>query len=269
MDYSKKQISKFICYSILWVFLVILSSCEEKSSKVQEVENLFGLEIITNKSHRNYSSGIVYKSINDSARLSNYLDIFIREFQKYPRSYFKNINLQKVILCDSLTIGKHKRAGYPDPDQKTLVLSLDSFEKRTPYLIHIMHHELHHCTEFTLYGSMFHRSEEWLHLNELSFSYGSGGGEAYTAEAEKVNWYWLTHPRKGFSNWYATLGQEEDRAELVALLMNKSRRDTLVSYCKTDTILRNKVKYLIKELNGLVETRSNYWEDILKEFPKD
>lgn len=258
----------FICLRQLLAltFLLTLICCQEKHAKVQEAEDLFGFEIITDQNYRSYSNGIRYNKVDDSIRIANYVAIFIQEFRKYPTSYFDKINLKKVILCNDLYVGNTKRAGYPDPKRNTLVLSIDSFEKRIPYVIHIMHHELHHCTEFALYGTMYYRYKEWQSLNEPNFTYGNGGGDAYLEESKDINWYWLTHPKNGFPNWYATTGEEEDRSELVALLMNKSRRDTLVEYCRRDLFLKKKVLYMVNELNNLVETKSNYWEAVITEF---
>ena len=259
----KNIVLRPLCQLLVLFHFLTLVGCQEKHPKVQEVEALFGLEIITNQDRHSYSNGISYNKIEDSTRISNYLDVFVKEFQKYPTSYFEHIGLKRIILCDDLRVGKVRRAAYPDAQHNTLIFSIDSLKKRMPYLIHIMHHELHHCTEFALYGTMYHRSKTWQSLNEPNFKYGNGGGDAYLEESKEINWYWLTHPKKGFANWYATTGEEEDRSELVALLMNESRRDTLLAYCKEDIVLKKKVFYMINELDGIVKSTSNYWGTIL------
>ena len=145
--------------SLVLVLMLTLVCCQEKHPKVQEVENLFGFEIITNQKFRSYSNRLHYNKVEDSVRIANYLDIFIEEFQKYPIAYFDKINLKRIILCEDLSVGNMKRAAYPDPKRNTLVLSLDAFEKRIPYIIHILHHELHHCTEIALFETKYHKSE--------------------------------------------------------------------------------------------------------------
>lgn len=261
--------SRFRYFCLIILFLRIFSSCTEKLPTVQKAEEILGVEIVANKDYQSTRKRINYKKVSDTAKLSIYIDILVKEFQKYPPSYFDKMNLDRIVLCDDLTVLKQRRAGYPNPYKNSLVLSIDSLGRRIPYLIHVMHHELHHCTEYSLYGSMYHHSEEWLCLNEPDFMYGNGGVTQYTSEGKKINWYWLTHPTPSFPNRYGTLGQEEDRAELMALLMNKSRRDTLVAFCKTDTLLRKKVLFLINELNEFSKTKSNYWETTISELLKE
>ncbi len=247
------------------------SSDKYKSPKVEELEELLEVNVILGKRFRGLSKKISFKGVKDSARTADFLDVFIEEYQKYPPSYFNRINVDKLILCDSLMDGDRRSVAIPYLRKGALLFSIDypiNTDKGKSYFIHIMHHELQHSTDFYLYkGDVFHKSEEWSALNEKNFKYGDGGKVAHREESKSIDWYYLSHTVKGFVNRYSMLGQEEERAELVALIMgNDKRRDTLIEYCKTDEILKNKVQYVINELNTLVKSTSNYWNDVMCEL---
>lgn len=252
---------------------LLISSCSSnkyKHPKVEELEELLGVHVILGKRFRGLSKEVSFKEVKDSARIADYIDMFIEEYQKYPPSYFNRIKVNKLILCDSLMKGDRRSIAVPYLRKGALLFAIDypiHTDRRKWYFVHVMHHELHHSTDFYLYKgdvNMFRKSEEWAALNEKKFEYGEGGEVAYRKESKSIDWYHLSHPAKGFVNRYSMLGQEEDRAELVGLIMgNKKRRDTLIEYCKTDEILKRKVLYVINELNTLVKSKSNYWNDAM------
>lgn len=269
MNFILQRANRVVYTAVVLCIFFSIHSCKEQHPKVKEIKNLFGLEVIIDKDYQSSSGRFSYRKVNDTKRISNYLDILIQEYKKYPPAFFEKININKIIICDSMFVLGRRRSAYPYAQNKTLILAIDFFEERLPYMIHVMHHELHHCTEFSLYGSMYYRSDEWNCLNSANFMYGSGGAIQYKEGSTKKNWYKLTHFKEGFVNEYSSLGQEEDRAELMAILMNKPRRDTLIDYCKTDEYLKKKVHYLINEMNTMMGSSGHHWETILSEFDEN
>ena len=63
-------------------------------------------------------------------------------------------------------------------------------------------------------------------------------------------------------NLYSILGAEEDRAEIVALIMNYEERKNLLDFINKDRILKRKVKLIIKEMNMVNEAKFVTWKEI-------
>ena len=250
--------------SIRTLIIILLSSLAincfaSKISQIDEVEKLFGFEVVLDTNFKSIWTSVSYKGVADTARIVNYLELLQKEYSKYPASYFQRINIDKIIICNGLVINSQKRAAIPDPYKNALFLAIDSSYSEK-YLIHVMHHELHHCTEFFLYENMYYDSDKWTKFNRRKFNYGNGGQIAYKKDTlKKNNWSSLSHPIKGFVNLYSTLGQEEDRCEIVALIMQDSKREILIEFCKRDRHLRKKIRFIISELNGIIDLPTNYW----------
>lgn len=243
---------------IILLSLQTINCFASKIAQIDEVEKLFGFQVILDSNFQSIWPSVSYKGIDDTTRIINYLEVLLKEYSKYPNSYFQCINIEKIIICDNLLIDNQKRAAIPDPYKNALFLAIDTSYSQE-YLIYVMHHELHHSTEFFLYESMYYNSDIWNKFNKRRFKYGNGGQVAYKDSSKNVNWSSLSHPTKGFVNLYSTLGQEEDRSEIIALIMQDSKREILIKYCKRDRRLRKKVKFLINELNGIIDSPSNYW----------
>lgn len=200
-----------------------------------------------------------YQPCTDSMALYKYLLVLQKEYAKYPKGYFKAAGVHTIALGLQLRFDAQNRAAIPDPYKNVLYLSIEgSSAYATPlYLVHVMHHELHHCAEYMLWKDMYYKWRTWKKTNRCFFKYGPGGEKAY--HQRSVNWGGLTHPKKGFVNLYATMGQEEDRSEIVALLMTDEEYGYLKKFMKTDRFLRRKVKLMIETLNTLSGTTDAYW----------
>ncbi len=243
----------------LVLIFFIPSFCEASSSK--EIEQEIGVEIIVDTSFQGTWGSVSYKKVIDTVRIKNYLDILLIEYSKYPKGYLNKASVQKIIICDSLIISGQKRAAIPDPYKGALYLEIDSTYSKN-YLIHVMHHELHHCAEYSLFGNMYHKWRKWNKKNNRKFNYGNGGVEAYTNDSTYINYYSMNHPKKGFVNLYSTLGAEEDRAEIVALIMNYNEQKILLDFAKQDRVLKRKVKLILKEMNMVNKAKFITWKEM-------
>lgn len=117
-----------------------------------------------------------------------------------------------------------------------------------------MHHELHHSTEYALFKDMFFKWDKWARKNKRKFDYGKGGEIAYHDENKNIDYYTINHPQKGFVNLYSTMGQEEDRCEIVSLIMNDNERPLLIEFCKKDRRLKKKVKLISRKMNQVIHS---------------
>lgn len=178
-----------------------------------------------------------------------YLELLKREFLKYPPSYLQKVGAETIILGHNLRFNNQPRAAVPDPFRKQLFLSMNgafgiSSER---YLVHVMHHELHHCTEYSIWRNMTFDWSDWMLLNEEGFCYGNGGASVYLDyEKSKTDFYSPVNPKRGFVNLYSLTGDEEDRAELIAFIMNDHERAVIKNLCTKDEILSKKMALLLK-----------------------
>lgn len=244
---------------LLFSILFISSFCE--ASSLKEIERKIGVEIIFDTSFQGTWESVTYKKVLDTVLIQNYLDILLVEYSKYPKGYLNKARVNKIIICDSLIINGQRRAAIPDPKKNALYLEINSSYSKN-YLIHVMHHELHHCAEYSLYGNMYYNWKKWNKKNKVKFRYGFGGANAYKEENSHINYYSMSHPEKGFVNLYSMLGTEEDRSEILALIMNYEERKKLLEFVETDRILKRKVKLIIKEINTIAETKFISWKEI-------
>ena len=234
---------------------------EEKILKVQQV---LKVSIVITEEAGSFWEGLTYDVLNDTSQAIHYIDLLEQEYSKYPIGYLNKINLKRIVLTQKLTLNKQKRAAIPDPYIGSLFLSIEPPENQAKYphyLTHVLHHELHHYAEFSYWKSMSYHWEAWENTNETSFEYRGGGEKAY--ESLNIDWYHLSDKKVGFMNLYSTTAEEEDRAELVALIMEDHERVLLKQRLVNDFALQQKVlliQFLLSEISG---TEKGYWNMVL------
>lgn len=204
-------------------------------------------------------NNVHYDYCMDSVETLNYLQLLHAQYLKYPKGYFHKARVDTIVLCKNLSYGPQNRAAIPDPYKGYLFLAIDgAYNNHTKeYLIYVMHHELQHCTEYAIWNNMYYRWKAWQKANPCFFRYGHGGVTAYSKL--DIDWGGMTHPRKGLINLYATTGQEEDRSELMAILMTETEHASLLQLAKRDRRLRKKLDLLVELLNDFTGTTDSFW----------
>lgn len=247
----------------IWCSILFIAISLNLSASETLFQEKFNLHIITEDSFKSSYESLSFEALNDSNRLNYYLtEILIPEFNKYPEFYFENIGLKQIVICKNLLVTEQQRAAAPDPFKNTLFLSLDSgYDKN--YLIHVLHHELHHITEYALWQDMYYDWKKWNRKNPKNFAYGTGGQFAYIDGNENVDWYKINNPELGFINYYSTLGPEEDRCEIVAVLMTESERSLLNTFTANDKNLKRKVNLTLRTLSKISKQKLKYWKSKL------
>ena len=230
-----------------------------------EIEQSLNVTIIIDTSFHGTWEEVRYDSISDTLALNNYLQLLHLEYAKYPANFFSNIGISKIVICQDLFYAGQNRAAIPDPYANAVYLEIkDSYSE--DYLIHVMHHELHHCTEYAIWQNMYHRWGKWSRANRFWFRYGQGGAATYEGENTQIDWYSFIHPKKGFLNRYSTTGEEEDRCEVFSLIMSDKERHFLINFCKKDRLLRKKVKLILSILRDISEAENSYWDQQMHEI---
>lgn len=252
---------RYLFHFCLFSFISLHSFNSSASWKTikEEIESELDVVIITDTSFHGTWPEVKYDSIVDTVALEQYLILMQREYAKYPDRFFYNIGISKIIIGQNLLYAGQNRAAIPDPYAGAVYFEIKpSYDDN--YLVHVLHHELHHCTEYAIWQNMYYRWKKWSRVNRCWFKYGNGGASAYEGENRYIDWYSFIHPKKGFLNLYSTTGEEEDRCEVFALIMTDSERHYLLDYCKKDRLLRKKVKLMLGILSFISEEENAYWD---------
>lgn len=221
--------------------------------KIEEVNQKWNVRITLSENVVDSWKSVSYEPVEAEEAIVRYLDILLIEYSKYPPNYLSQAHISSIVLTQNLRFNGQPRAAIPDPYKNQLYLSvngafgIDSHR----YLTHVMHHELHHCTEYAIWKSMSYDWIEWYALNSQDFCYGDGGSSAYVEYlANGTDFYTPTNPIKGFVNRYSLTGDEEDRAELLAFLMTDADRPVVERLIKHDDVIHKKTLLLCELLSG-------------------
>ncbi|MBS1637614.1 MAG: hypothetical protein JST26_16995 [Bacteroidetes bacterium] len=244
---------------LLFILIPAWGFASSLNDAIQSFEKDFSVSIIYNQKIEDSWNNVFYEYCTDTTETVQYITLLHEQYLKYPAGYFQKVGLNTIILGKNLRYGSQNRAAVPDPYKQHLFFSVDgSYGNNThDYLVYVMHHELHHCTEYAIWKNMYYRWKPWQKANPCFFRYGKGGATAY--EHLDVNWGGMTHPRKGFINLYATTGQEEDRCEIMAVLLNEQQLSELTRLAARDKKLRKKLRLLTGLLNDFTGNTDNYW----------
>lgn len=249
-------------YFVLLI-VICLGACSANAQVDQLMGNIsrkLGVALSLDSTTGRTWDSMRYERCSDTATLSHYLQLLQYEYNKYPEGYFTRMGVNTIVLAQDLYIYGQHRAAVPDVFFHTLYLEVSSMYDDT-YLIHVMHHELHHCTEYAIWGDMYHSWPKWLKQTPRRFTYGEGGGSAYT-DTTLTDWYSMTHPLPGFINLYSTTGQEEDRCEIMALLMSDQERNYLYQYA-SDRRVKRKVSLLLAFLREATDKKEAFWGKVM------
>jgi hypothetical protein len=254
------MIKKLIILNLLFL-LPVYSQANSLANSLTEINTKLHVRILYDSIVEDSWASITYDFIKDSARLKNYLELLEKEYVKYPDNYFEKVGIEKIVLGRNLKYKMQNRAAVPDPYKNSLFLSIDGAygDSSNVYLIHVMHHELNHCVEYAQWRSMKYKWKKWRKINPFFFRYIGAGADAY--KNLEIDWYKMAHQKKGFVNLYSTTAQEEDRSEIVALIMSDEERKFLFRFCEDDKKLKKKVLLMLKYLDGVSHTSTNYWTD--------
>lgn len=202
----------------------------------------------------------------DMLKLKQLGNTLIYALNRYPKNAFQKMGVSKVLIAKNLTItpagqAPQHRRGMPDPKTDTIIYSPVSNQICQADLEHTIHHELFHLIEGTVHKNMFKKDKKWQSLNSKNFSYGGGGTASYEVEDFKNP----EHPRLGFVTQYATLGEEEDRAEVFGRIMTAGYASRLEGWATVDPSIQKKRQYIIDFMKTKVSKEMNeaYFQNVI------
>lgn len=255
------SIKSILYFPVLLVLSWQNAFAESVDTYLARLESKLDVKIIYKKKVKDTWDKSTYQIPTNKAHLMTYLRLIEQEYSKYPVGYLKKARAGILVLTKNFAFDKNKQAAMPDPYGNRLYLAHKYSNKlySETYLIHVLHHELHHNTEYVIWKNQYYKWPKWYALNKPEFKYGSGGIAAYSDRS--TNYYKMDNPIPGFVNLYSALGQEEDRSEIFALMMSDIERPILNKICKEDPVVRAKVKVMAKLIDDFTKQtgKNSYW----------
>ncbi|MCL2245365.1 MAG: hypothetical protein FWC03_13010 [Treponema sp.] len=199
----------------------------------EQLRNLISFEIYTDT--WNLAS---YEPLETNRR-QHYINLLIQEMNKYPDGFFDRIGLRTIALGKNLKFQGAFRAAVPDNHKRILFMGIRD-DYSDDYFKHVFHHELNHFVEYYIWKSYRYDWDQW----RVLFRGSGGGGELAYQGGEDRTAITYNPNLSGFLNNYSTLGQEEDRSEMIAFFLTENRNMQFMEKAKRDKLFNQKAVLL-------------------------
>ena len=194
------------------------------------------------KAKRSFKVGIVENNVQcdvaSEKDIKNKFKIIKQNFDRYEKNFLEKINLRYVVLCENLKVSNIKTAGVPNHKVKTLIIDIKSDPR---YFERSIHHELFHMADDS-YDNLF-SYDEWEKFNISNFQYAECSTCSNRLDLS------LIKDSNGFITEYSMSTASEDMAEIFSFMMIDM--DNLLKISKEDSILNNKVNFIISEIREI------------------
>ena len=220
----------------------LLYSLENKieSKIVDEYKKIIFLKNINTLNQKNFECK---KNVTTSKHL---IYLLKEEINIYPIEFIKNSGLKFIMICEELILNDSKVAGvapgHYDQSPGVFYISANKLKevKNNPrvksMLKHVFHHEFYHIIDSQLTNVII--DNQWEKINKHNYSKVELSGD--------LN---LDNSINGFVTKYARNNQNEDKAELFAMLITK--HSEVKKLLIEDKILFDKTKLLITRLKSI------------------
>jgi succinate dehydrogenase flavin-adding protein (antitoxin of CptAB toxin-antitoxin module) len=181
-----------------------------------------------------------------------------KEIDVYPIEFINNSGLKFVMICETLILNESQvvgvAPGHYDQSPGVFYISANQLKdvKNNPkvqsMLKHVFHHEFYHIIDSQLTNVII--DNQWEKINKIEYSSVDISGD--------LN---LDNSINGFVTQYARNNQNEDKAELFAMLMTKN--SDVKQLLNKDEVLFNKAKLLISRLKSISPSiNKNFWNKL-------
>ena len=209
----------------------------QSSSQSDNLGNLIKFEIYTDT--WNLAS---YEPL-ETDRRQHYTNILIKEMNKYPDDFFERIGLHTIAVGKNLRYQGIFRAAVPDNYKSILFMGIKD-DYSDDYIRHVFHHELNHFVEYYIWKDYRYDWDQWRVLFD-----GRGGGELAYQDGDDSTAIPYNPNLPGFLNDYSTLGQEEDRSEIIAFFLTENTNRQFIEKAKRDNLFYQKAVLLFTFYN--------------------
>ena len=181
-----------------------------------------------------------------------------KEIDVYPIEFINNSALKFIMICEELTLNESKvvgvAPGHYDQSPGVFYISANELKdgKNNPrvksMLKHVFHHEFYHIIDSQLTNVII--DNRWEKINKNKYSKVEISGD--------LN---LDSSINGFITQYARNNQNEDKAELFAMLITKNSE--VKKLLNGDKVLFDKVKLLISRLKSISSSiNKDFWNKL-------
>ena len=181
-----------------------------------------------------------------------------KEIDVYPIKFINNSGLKFIMICETLILNESQvvgvAPGHYDQSPGVFYISANQLKdvKNNPkvqsMLKHVFHHEFYHIIDSQLTNVII--DNQWEKINKIEYSSVDISGD--------LN---LDNSINGFVTQYARNNQNEDKAELFAMLMTKN--SDVKQLLNKDKVLFNKAKLLISRLKSISPSiNKNFWNKL-------
>jgi hypothetical protein len=181
-----------------------------------------------------------------------------KEIDVYPIEFINNSGLKFIMICETLILNESQvvgvAPGHYDQSPGVFYISANQLKdvKNNPkvqsMLKHVFHHEFYHIIDSQLTNVII--DNQWEKINKIEYSSVDISGD--------LN---LDNSINGFVTQYARNNQNEDKAELFAMLMTKN--SDVKQLLNKDEVLFNKAKLLISRLKSISPSiNKNFWNKL-------
>ncbi len=196
----------------------------------------------------------------DYESLYNYLELFDKEFSKYPLSFLKKSKLKALAFVKNLAIdingAAQPRAAVPDPHRNILIFDFMLGNYDNNYQQSTIHHEFYHMLDEEFNAKADWQDPMWNSFNVNNNVYGADG--MYNSISKDHN-----NPPKGFIGSSSLFSLEEDKADVFSALFTDKSYEKLKVRTKEDKILFKKTEYIKNFLKGIDRSFSDsYWSEL-------
>ena len=241
-----------------------LAKFDKKNNLFLSLENKIGSKIVDE-----YKKIIFLKNINTSSQkgfeckknvtpFKQLIHLLKKEIDIYPIEFMNNSGLKFIMICDELTLNDSEvigvAPGHYDQSPGVFYLSANELKdvKNNPrvksMLKHVFHHEFYHIIDAQLTNVII--DNQWEKINKQNYSKVELSGD--------LN---LDNSINGFVTQYARNNQNEDKAELFAMLITKNSE--VKKLLNDDKVLFDKTKLLISRLKSISPSiNKNFWNKL-------
>ena len=249
-----------------------LAKFDKKNNLFLSLENKIGSKIVDE-----YKKIIFLKNINTSSQkgfeckknvtpFKQLIHLLKKEIDIYPIEFMNNSGLKFIMICEELTLEGNKVAGiapgHYDQSPGVFYISVNFFLSSANGLIdtrknprvksllrHVFHHEFYHIIDSQLTNVII--DNQWKKINKIEYSSVFN----YSGDLN------LDNSINGFVTQYARNNQNEDKAELFAMLITKYSE--VKQLLNKDEVLFDKTKLLISRLKSISPSiNKNFWNKL-------
>jgi len=232
----------------------LLFSLEDKidSKKVDEYKKIIFLKNINTFNKKNFECE---KNVTPFKQL---IYLIKKEIDVYPIEFINNSGLKFIMICEVLTLNESKvvgvAPGHYDQSPGVFYISAKLLKdgRNNPrvksMLKHVFHHEFYHIIDSQLTNVII--DNQWEKINKNKYSKVEISGD--------LN---LDSSINGFITQYARNNQNEDKAELFAMLITKNSE--VKKLLNKDKVLFDKTKLLIFRLKSISPSiNKDFWNKL-------